>query len=344
MLRHPAHPHPTNRPGPSAGARVRLIMTLMSALAGSLSVTACNGGAARVSVIARVDGHPITTAALGHWMSALAPAHTVPDPPRFTACVAHQEAISPQPVRAVLEQECREQYRALKQQALELLISSQWLIGEARALGLTRPHAPSSDDARARSEAQTAKERILQALTASEPRPTPAQIAHYYRRHLRRFTRREQRDIDIAEGFPTELAARRFMSSLARGRKLVTADHLHEEISRPDFATVAANKQIEMRAIFKAPAHTLEGPVPLNGYSVFEVTRIVPRLVQPLAEARAVIAPVIVGQQRRRTLARFVRAWRAKWTARTSCLPEYVVPGCRQLGVPGRSAESAALP
>lgn len=114
-----------------------------------LTLSACGGGIPGNAVVS-VNGTPITTDTFNHWMSvaasssspaaagSTAPKPVVPDPPKYTACVAHLEATQPKPAKgqskptpATLKTQCEQQYTALKQQVLGFLISANWVIGEA---------------------------------------------------------------------------------------------------------------------------------------------------------------------------------------------------------------------
>ncbi len=130
------------------------IAALSAVLLAGATLTACGGipGDAVVSV----NGNAITTSTFNHWMaiaaSSSSPATTagktaakpvVPDPPNYTACIAHLEATAPKPAKgqakptaAALKAQCEQQYTALKQQVLGFLISSNWVLGEASDQGI----------------------------------------------------------------------------------------------------------------------------------------------------------------------------------------------------------------
>ena len=93
-------------------------------------------------VVARVGEEPITKATLEHWMGVGVTATEVPQPPMFTACVqrlkrgsSNSHGRPPLGVQT-LKRSCERQYDALKASALDLLIYSDWLFGEASLLGL----------------------------------------------------------------------------------------------------------------------------------------------------------------------------------------------------------------
>lgn len=308
------------------------------------------GGSAHDGVIVRVGKDAITEEELSRWIAAMAPEHVAPVPPRYAACIAHQEAVLLQSIRAELREECQRQYQTLRQQALDFLISSQWLIGEAAGGGLkvsdsevrarlqeekTRlPYHASQADGELEVKAELAATRIRQALMRDEPKIAQAQIANYYRQHIRRFERLEKRDIDIVERLRSEAAARSVMQKIRRGASL-SKMAIHETVERSSSASIQPQNSAIMRAIFAARLGVLVGPMLLNGlYAVFAVTRIQPRVVQPLSQVQSSIEMRLAKAQRRRTLARFIAEWRARWTARTDCQRGYVVQKCRQYGGP----------
>ncbi len=67
----------------------------------------------------------------------------MPEPPAYTACIAHLEATAAKPAKgqakptpAVLKSECEQQYKSLQQEVLGFLISSEWVLGEGASLGV----------------------------------------------------------------------------------------------------------------------------------------------------------------------------------------------------------------
>ena len=131
------------------------IAALGAILFTGLTLAACGGGIPGNAVVS-VNGTPITTSTFNHWMSvaagssaaAAAPGQTapkpvVPDPPTYSACIAHLQATAPKPAKgqpkpttAALKAQCEQQYTALKQQVLGFLISANWVIGEAGGQGV----------------------------------------------------------------------------------------------------------------------------------------------------------------------------------------------------------------
>jgi hypothetical protein len=308
-------------------SRARTVSCLVSILSVAVGAVAC-GGSKTGGIAVRVGGHDIAKATVAHWMAVMAPDHIVPDPPRYTACIARQEVLEPQAIATVLKEECRELFQQMRKQALDYLISSQWQIGVARELGLEA--SKPGTDVNFAAEAEAVSARISRAVTSRAPEVTPVEIAAYYRRNIQRYGHREQRYIEIVEGLSSQAAARSAMNKVALGGSLSSAA-FHESVERRNLSDVLSWKRALERAIFVARPHVLVGPLLfLERWCFFEVTRIIPAVVQPLARVRGAIKRQLTGEQRQRTLAAFIAAWRRRWLARTDCSPEYVVQKCKQ--------------
>jgi foldase protein PrsA len=117
-------------------------------------VTGCGGGIPRDAVV-KVGDRAVLKTTFRHWLevAASSTARTpsgairatpiVPEPPHYTACMAHLYAIAAKPGKGgakpnaeQLKRECEQQYKLLQQQVLAFLISSDWILGEAEAQGV----------------------------------------------------------------------------------------------------------------------------------------------------------------------------------------------------------------
>lgn len=325
----------------------RPLLACAAALACGL-LAGCGGGSAD-RVLARVAGEPIAEADVGRLMVALAPEHRVPDPPAYSRCVARLRAIEPEAFASVLAEECAQRYRSLRRRALDLLIGSEWLLGEARVRGLRLSAAaaavrrrlaqqrlgplaggPTHAELKRLAEAEVAAAEIRRRLLAALPSVGDAQVAAYYRRNIARYERPERRYIDIVERFPSRAAAAHAMAQPDAWARLAPRV-MHEVVDRAALEHPLPGKRAAMRAIFAAEPHVLSGPIPLAGsYSVFELTRVVASRRTPLADVRSRIEAVLATARSRQALERFDAAMRRSWTERTSCARGYVVQRCRQ--------------
>jgi hypothetical protein len=331
-------------PARRAGAARRSAVGLAAVLSAVVSLVACGGGA-RETVVVRVGASAITHANLIRWMALVAPHHEPPDPPAYARCVARRRASTPEPVRSALKEECMQEYGELKERALDRLILAQWLIGEAADRRLRRAGATlkmrlsdrrrdmsaagaTSADIALEVRAELAARAILQALAQGEPAVTRERIARFYNEHIQRFEHPERRYFDIFELLPSRRAALRFMARVGPGRRF-SSIALHESLAETTSARQERGREALANAIFAARPRAMSGPIPYDHrYSVFVVTRIVPRTRQPLARVAAEIERRLLEAQRRQTLIRFLVDWRAKWVRATDCRPRYVVREC----------------
>ncbi|HLM85438.1 MAG TPA: peptidylprolyl isomerase [Solirubrobacteraceae bacterium] len=282
----------------------------------AMAVLASCGGSGEGPVIARVGAHAITRGALVRRMAEIATEGIVPDPPRYRACIAHEETLSPEPVKSQLEDECRRGYRTLRRHAIESLISSDWLLGEARRRGLPAPTA------------QRAAANIRRSLIEHEPKITQAEIAAYYHEHIPRFENLEHRYFMVLETYTSSAAARRAMRH--GGLREVEQNGNRELLDRSSLEHPIPTRRALIDAVFAAKLNVLAGPAPLFArYCLLVVTKIVPTTRQSLPQAERAIRRQLEAGQRHRTLVRFVQAWRRRWTAETTCQPGYVVQKCR---------------
>jgi len=349
--------------GPALSAPLRHPVACAALLAVVLALGGCGTAGTRAGIVARVGATAISKPEVAHWMSVLAPEHRVPDPPGYGTCIAGRAAQGPAANDATAKQQCAQLYRSLRRRALDYLISSAWLLGEAGALGLPvsgkevsqglsqqRRSLPGGEaeyresltatgrterDAESELRAQLAAEKIRRSLAEHESEVTPAQIVAYYRRHIERYHRPESRYFYILENLESATIARQRIKAIAEGKVSLAKTSLHEMLHRQDFAKIVGLKRILYRAIFAAKRHRLVGPVVINRYYfLFEVTRITPPEVAPLARVSSAIARQLTIAQRQRTLSGFIAAWRARWTAKTNCTAGYIVQKCRQYSGP----------
>lgn len=295
-------------------------------------------------------------------------------PPDFTACVVHlaTEAAaigehSPGPSQ--LRRECQTRYQTLLQTVLDRLILNEWLIGGARELGVPISdrevkisldqyrHDNFSSKAQFRhflagrtlvdimfeTRAKLASDAIRRAIKDRVRPITQAQITNYYEQHRFQYLVAAERDLKIART-ETEASAAKVKAEIASGKSfasVVRKLRVHQvlggneglvlELQPHEYGEPRLNQ-----TIFTATPGVLTGPVSTSyGYFVFEVTKIRFEREKPLAEVQASIRQQLARPLQKQALVRFIKQWRATWTARTDCSPGYVVPECGQFkGLP----------
>jgi len=319
----------------------------LSAVAVSVALAGLSACGAASDPAARVGGVRIGKSDVQHWMEVMAggPVSGMPSARR----------------------------RSLRRQALAVLISANWAIGEATAqhLDLSRAEIARQLSAKKRSafpsgaeelhefqrvtgqtaadlefeaKAELAGAKLRRAAERKQSAVTQAQVAAYYARHRASFAIPERRDLLITNRkSPAQVQAiRREVESGRRSFASVSEPAIAERPREP-----RREGEIETaleKAVYAAKPHALVGPIRKKvDYFVFEVLRIRPASFQSLAQVRSRIERRLAGERRRRAVATFVEAWRKRWEARTTCSSGYVVEGCREHAGAPRGA-SLSLP
>ena len=238
--------------------------------------------------------------------------------------------------------------------ALAALIRAQWLVQEAASRHLSispgelrkqidrdtrsiaaepRDHSgrarPNMAEIEQEARAQLASDEIRLSLFEGVPNATAAQVADYYRGHRSAYLIPERRYFYI-DNLKSQAAALKVKAQVESGRSFARMALGEERTSAESF--IPGREAID-RAILTAKPGVLSGPYLLSDvgdHSLFEVTKIVPSSYMPLSQVEHAIARQIVSALQRRVLAGFAKAWAARWKARTSCAPVYVIDQCRQ--------------
>ncbi|HUA74312.1 MAG TPA: peptidylprolyl isomerase [Solirubrobacteraceae bacterium] len=244
-----------------------------------------------------------------------------------------------------------------RQKALEFLITTQWLLGQAAMMGAAvsdravehavndqrdvsgseefeqQLHATGEtlDDVKLEASRELASAAIHRVLAARAARVSDAEIAAFYEANRRQFTVHESRVVDIVENLPSRVAALALIRRVGTGRRFAAIAY-HETLGRGETGLAGVpGKAALVRVIFSARADVVSKPIPLNhAWTVFVVRRIRPVRTEPLDEARAVIVKSLVPERLQRIAREFAPNYRAHWIARTSCRTAFVMPGCSQ--------------
>jgi foldase protein PrsA len=200
----------------------------------------CGGGVPGDSV-ARIDDATIKKATFAHWLAIAARSSqppgssatvSVPDPPKFTKCIAGKRQSAPKPTPgqpkptdAQFKAQCKQEYEGLRDQVMQFLVSADWIQGEANDLGIKLTDAEvqkqfqkqkkqsfpkeadfqkflkssgmNLDDLKFRVRVQALSDKLRTKVTKCKDTVTQAQIADYYNKNKSRFAQPERRDLRI---------------------------------------------------------------------------------------------------------------------------------------------------
>jgi foldase protein PrsA len=352
-----------------------------------VGLSACGGipGNAVVSV----DGNSVTKDTFNHWMSvaaassAAAPGSkvTVPVPPNYTACVAAAKAAAKPakgqaaPTASALKAQCAQQYKTLQQEVLGFLISSNWVIGEAKSLGVKLSDAEvkkqfekiksqqfpkaaefekflktsgqSVSDLLLRVKLNLLSQKIQQKIVKQKSKVTQAQIAKYYKENPKRFGVPEKRNLLIiltkteaeANKAKQEIESGKSFESVAR-RVSIDPTSKANGGKLPGVVKGQEEKSLDA-AVFAAKKSVLTGPIKTPfGYYIFEVQTITVGTQQSLKQAEASIKSQLTATQQQSALSNFVKEFKKKWMSKTDCRSGYVVTDCKQYKAPKTTSTS----
>ncbi|MHB8492128.1 MAG: peptidyl-prolyl cis-trans isomerase [Solirubrobacteraceae bacterium] len=233
----------------------------------AVGIAGCGGipGNALVSV----NGTGITKSTFHHWLGVAAASSAgaegsktaekpaAPEPPAYTACIAHLAAFAPKPAKgktppttAQYKSQCEQQYTAYKQEVLSFLISSQWVLSEASEQGVSVSQAEvkkrfdalksqqfpkesafkaflarageTEEDLVLRVKLQLLASKIQEKVTKSaKKKPSKAEIQKYYNEHKTQFGKPESRNLQIILT-KTEAAAKQAKSEIQSSKSFAS--------------------------------------------------------------------------------------------------------------------------
>jgi parvulin-like peptidyl-prolyl isomerase len=273
------------------------------------------------------------------------------------------------------------QYDQLKQGAMNDLLDSVWIQGEAADLGITatadevssllkqtisqnfRNQAEfekfrkqshfTTKDIRTRIRLQILSNKIQQQIVRGLPPVSQSQISEYYDEAKAQFTQPASRDVRLVlnkdkakvEQAKGELEG----DSSDASWKVVAAKFSTDPSSksngglRPSITQGLLEQPLD-REVFSAPQGQIEGPVhsPL-GYYVFEVEKITPARTLPLNRStRSQIGRQLTQQAQQNAFSAFVTDFGSKWRARTFCASDFLIERCDNFVGGGHPASAPA--
>jgi foldase protein PrsA len=294
-----------------------------------------------------------------------------PKPPSFADCVKQKRKTTPAPAKgqpkvtdAQLKTQCKQEYNSLRDQVMQLLVSFEWIEGEAKAKGIkvsdkevkasfdkqkkqAFPKAADFDkflkdsgqtegDILKRVRLDTLSNKIRDKVTKGKDKVTDAQIAAFYNKNKARFAQPERRDLRIVLT-KDKAKAEQAKKALESGQsfKSVAKKYSIDQASKaqggklPAVAKGQQEKALDT-AIFAAPKGKLVGPVKTQfGYYVFDVTKINKATQQSLDQAKATIKQTLASQNQQKALDTFVKSFRKRWKAKTDCRDAYRTQDCK---------------
>jgi foldase protein PrsA len=256
------------------------------------------------------------------------------------------------------------QGKALKEQVLQFLISSDWIVGEAEERGLsaseaeirkqfaqTKKQSFPNDKAYQRflkTSGQTVQDllfrvrldvlsnKIRENVTKGVSNVSEGDIKNYYEENAQQFTQPERRDLEVilTKSEAKADAAKKEVESGSKwgqaAKRLSTDPASKNQGGKLLGVTKGQQDPAFDAAIFSAVKGKIAGPVKTGaGFYVFRVTKITPEAKQSLKASTAGIRQLIISQNQQKELDQFATNFRADWRAKTDCAEGYVISDCR---------------
>ena len=341
--------------------------------------------------VAKVGDESITRSDFDHWMTVFAKSTasqgqaqggtattaTVPDPPDYAACIkAKRDAAAKtkskaRPTDTQLKRQCSSEYTSLRDQALGLLIASEWLEGEAGDQGIKVTPAEvskaiddqrkeqypkeedfqkalkdagfSMEDLRFQTRLQQLQEKLVKKISDGVKDPSAKQISDYYEKNKDQFGQPESRDVRIVLA-KNEDTANQAKNAIEDGDSWteVAKKYSTDEGSKNEGGKLTVTKGNQEPAfddaVFAADQDELIGPIKTQfGYYVVQISKINKGSQQTLKQATETIKQVLSQEAEQKAVAEFSEDYRKKWTEETNCRDGFEIQGCKN----GPKAETA---
>ena len=357
----------------------KLLSIIIALASTALVATGCGGGGSSIpgDSVATVDGTEITKKDDDRWLAIAAksggqPEGSIPEPPEFTDCIANKRETLPKPAKGQpettddqLKEQCKAEYEALRNQVLQLLISFEWIKGEAEEQGVEvtdeevqkqfeeqkkasfpkeedytkflEQSGQTEEDILLRVRLDVLSNKIREKITEGDDEVSDTEITDYYNENKERFAQPERRDLLVVlTDADDKAAAEEAKSRIEGGEKWadVAKDLSIDPTSKSQGGVLPAVAEGQQeadfdKAIFDAEKGETLGPIKTQfGWYVFRVTKITEATQQTQEEASETIKQLLASQKQQESLDTFVKEFTDKWRERTTCADDYKTTDC----------------
>jgi foldase protein PrsA len=362
---------------------VRYILALGAFFVVGATLSACGSGVSGNSV-ADVAGNPLTKDAFAHWMYVAAKGQAVqspgapviiPDPPKFTTCVAalkKQVPASSKISDAQLKTDCSRAFTQMRDQVMDFLIRAYWYQADAASQGVNLSNAQvqtafnKAKQQQFPSDAQFQQFLNQSGMTLNDilfrvrvnqlysklikkagSSVSDKDVQAYYQGHTSQFGTPEHRNLRIVLA-KTKADAQKAMNGLSHGAtwKATAAKYSTDPSTKSKgglLVGISKGQQDQAldKAAFSAPAQKVVGPVQGQfGYYVFKVTSIKAGSQQTLAQATPTIKQILMQQGQQNAQNKVDSHARKRYLARTDCRSGFLMNDCKGFKAPARTTPS----
>jgi foldase protein PrsA len=322
-------------------------IVVIVAVAAAAWVAGCGSGVPAGDV-AKVGDSLISKQELDHWM-------------RVVVASQRQQTGAKGPAR--VPKPGTRSYESVRDQALQFLISSRWIRGQAKEMGITASQSEirrqfeetkdqsfktekqyerflassemTQEDINTRVEQDLLQQKIRQKVSGGEVKPSSEDVKTYYDQNKARFTQPERRDLRIVLN-KSRAKVEQAKSALESGEswKQVARKYSTDPASKGSSGKLPGVSKGQQepaldKAVFASKRGELVGPIKTQfGYYLFTIEKIHPEQTQSLEKARESIQSIVAAQQQQQKLDSFVQDFQSKWKERTRCADGFVISDC----------------
>ncbi len=356
--------------------KLTLARTLLALMATALVAAGCGGGGGIPGdSVATVGDTSITKEEYDHWLAIAAksggqPDGKIPEPPDFEDCIASKRETLPKPAKGQptttdeqLKTQCEAEYTALRDQVLQLLISFEWIEGEAEEQGVEVSDEDVQKQFEEQKKASFPKEedytKFLETSGQTEDdilmRVRLDVLSNKIREESPRATTRSPTRRSPSTTTRTRSASpspsvatcsscsprprprpRRPRAGSTPARSGPTSPRTSRSTRPPRHRAAccprsprASRRPPSTRRSSRPPKGETTGPVKTQfGWYVFRVTKVTEATQQSQEEASETIKQLLASQKQQKSLDDFVKNFTEKWRARTQCADDYKTTDC----------------
>ena len=359
----------------------RNLLALGAALLATLALAAC-GDSVPDDSVAKVGDVDISKETFNHWATialkqqaasgqAQGLSTSVPDAPNYTKCIAAKKKTAPAPAKGQpnpsdsdYKNQCKQEYEALRDQVLQLLINGEWIQGEAHDLGIKLTDAKvkqalidqkkqsfpeqkdydafikqtgyTTEDLLYRVKISELTNKVRDKVIKGKDKASAKEIQDYYNKNKKQFGQPASRDVRIVLT-KTLAKANEAKAALEAGQNfaVVAKKYSIDDTSKGNGGKLQGvtagqlEKELD-KADYAAKKSVVGGPVKTQfGYYVYEVTKITKGSQQSFDEVKDSIKSIVESQKQQDALNAFVKKFTKKWKDETNCASGYKTTDCK---------------
>ena len=280
-----------------------------------------SGNHSSSEVVARIGDAVVDRGTLDHWVSAVERGGSVATALGKITGTPREKALGFLISSSWIQQEARDQGLSISKDGIERALRQKIAAapnGRAEFEEELASTGQGPADVRFEVKSALAEAQLRGAVAKDVPAVTPAAVAGYYFRHLRKFYLPDRRVAYLAEGIHSYTQARALAGQVRPGVRLALP-WSRELVGR---TAEVADRRTLAHMVFAATPGRVAGPAMIFGFwNLALVRKVIPAGIQPLAAVKSELSTTLAVQRREQALKHFAAAFARRWTAKPLAPP-----------------------